>query len=180
MPEWLKQLLILHGSLGFADTLQQATQIPMNYERMQNRYSDKQLAGNYRMDAAGNPVLGFTPFFDANFAKQGLGRAGYTPVDPNQKFGDYVLGHEFGHAALYGGPLSPGLSNAMGDSDDREALADNFQNAVQFLRKNTREGYDKLSPVQKQIAALLLGADIFKDHAINKQVAVLSSILPLR
>src|SRR5258705_6673294 len=124
MPEWLKLLLMAHGSLGLADTLQSIIKQPIQYQRIAGDKSG--LAGRTK-----GLTIGLTPMFDKEFDTKGLYRTkDYVPVDSTQKFGDYVLAHEAGHAITHsdaGIDLSQYLDKPPETDKENEQLADDFQ-----------------------------------------------------
>lgn len=176
MPPWLRELLERSGSAGFVDSLQTLVGRPVRFEDLPPRSDGRrELGGKVRRERDGSPVIGLSPFTRQNFSRTGLARDGYRPADPHQKFGDYVLGHEFGHVVGSGGtaPVTLALSEALGDdvpqtNKANEALADDFQNAVQFLRHGTTDTLS-LDPRSRRVVRVLLKHDPYKGHALNRQ-----------
>lgn len=168
MPPWLKALLLANNSMGLADTLTQLYGQPVQFEKM---VSSKSGATG---KVLGPGRLGLTDIFAKDFTRPGMTRKGPNTADSSQKFGDYVLGHEFGHLNLRGdNDLSIQISEALeGDvpttNEENEELADSFQSAIQFLRGHKTEA-NRLSPKSLKIMEALLKQEIYKDHPINKK-----------
>lgn len=170
MPEWLRKLLIASGSLGFADTLQTLAGQPIPFQQMADRGN---LSAQVLRDRAGNPTgIGVTPFLGRNFMEMGMTRLGPRTGDPSTPFGEYVLGHEFGHLMTSGGqsPITLEISQGLGDNipqtnDQNEQLADAFQRSVQFLRKQSTDTAS-LDPTQRMIMNVLLNHAPFTQHPI--------------
>jgi hypothetical protein len=171
MPPWLIELLQKNNSLGFADTLATLAKIAPVYSMLQS--SDPRRIGNTNVDQQGNPVIALSKMFQQDYSKQGgSGYKGYKPVDKQQKLGDYVLGHEFGHVIASGANNNIGLTDQLNqlskDGYKDESLADDFQNSVQFLR-NPQADLSKLNERQMVITNILLQQPIYAQHPINQR-----------
>lgn len=178
MPPWLIELLKKNNSLGLADTLN--TLVPnTQFSRATSPYNDK-----FRAGITNGNNIGLTKFFDYYFKDIGMGRQGYKSVDPDQKFGDYVLGHEFGHRLTHDTELGTEISQALGDdvpSTEKgyEEFADHFQNAIQFLRSNNLDS-KKLTPQSRKIVNVLLKQKLYDKHPINqlsRSMVIISRLL---
>jgi hypothetical protein len=171
MPEWLRLLLSRHGSAGLVDSLSILTGMQPGYQQLpaQPRVMQDQpgqLAGRFFADAAGNPVIGLTPYTIQNFGNPANGI----------KFGEKILAHEFGHAAASGyGNI--GLANALAElypqredvEAESEALADDFQQAVQYLRPNRADDIGRLNPRTQRLLSVFLQQELYKNHVLNQQ-----------
>lgn len=173
MPEWLKALLLAHGSLGYADTL--ATLVgghPAYVQLPAQKVNGMEMGGGYFVDAQGNHTVGLTPSTIAEYGRKGTASyPGYKALDRNQLSGDRVLGHEFAHMARFAaggnGALAGMLSNVMPDAYDERA-ADDFQLAAQFLR-SCKTDMTRLPTRAQEITKILLSQPIYSEHALNKQ-----------
>lgn len=174
MPEWMKALLAAHGSLGFADSLAVLAGRAPSYESTPHQTMERGVtrAGRYSVDARGRPIIGLSRFAANNYgARLNPGVRGYRPADRNQKFGDYVVGHEFGHLIASGGGDNFKLAGDVAQLDPNaykdEQFADDFQNAVQFLRPGRTDTL-ALNPRSRRVMNVLLRHDPYKQHVLNK------------
>lgn len=171
MPPWLIELLNQQNSKGFVDTLSTLAKVLPTFASLQT--SDPRRMGNTNIDSIGNPVVSLNPQLQQKFARTGEGGySGYKALDPKQKLGDYVLGHEYGHVLASGAnnnfQLSEQLAALTSDGYKNEQLADDFQNVVQFLRHGPTD-ISKLNSRQSLIANILLQQPIYAQHPINQQ-----------
>lgn len=182
MPEWLKALLMAQGSMGFADTLHTLVGRPEYYQLANQQRKGVPVGGGFQVSDDYRPTMGITPLIMENFGNVGAKLyPGYQAVDPKQKLGDQVLGHEFGHMAVLGTrnfDLTDRLVAAYpgAQTTDKEGFADSFQNAVQFLRSHSTD-IGILSPASQRIARALLQEPIYSKHPLNQAVA-LQGVLP--
>jgi hypothetical protein len=180
MPPWLVELLMQHNSKGFVDSLSTLVGAQPQYVQLADRrLQNGNMGSGYFVDNQGNHSIGITPNTMRNFNVKGASNyPGYRAVDKKQKLGDQVLGHEFGHLAMFGAggnaKLQEDLSKIIPDVYDEKAM-DDFQNSVQFLR-NGQTDTTKLSPRQALITNVLLQQPIYKQHPINQR-RVLENIL---
>jgi hypothetical protein len=123
-------------------------------------------------DGAPTLLLSEHTLANARVPFSGYRKAGYVPVDSTQTLGEYVVGHEFGHMAVRGTnyDLVGALLDVDADAQHSEAFADNFQNAVQFLRSRSTDT-SKLSAPVRGIVSVLLRETIFARHPLNVRVA---------
>lgn len=152
MPEWLKLLLAAQGSMGFADTLHTLLGTVPQYQQMPNMFRGggdvMAMAG---FDRALNPTMSLTPEFSRQFNRRSQGT----------KRGEKFLAHEFGHLITGPGSKNPELGRMLIELDPEniqtekgnEAFADDFQQAMEFLRSG---GKRKVSKKARQIADVLI------------------------
>lgn len=183
MPPWLAELLAKHQSQGFLDSLSTLVGTQPNFTKVPDRSNRGSPVGALFDLINRQPTIGITPFTIRNFGNQGAKNyPGYKGVDKEQLLGDQVLGHEFGHVATMGSPnyslssalleLEPGATQGKA----KEEFADNFQNAVQFLRSHKTDTKD-LNPKSQAIVSVLLKFDPYKDHPINQMQEVMRQAL---
>lgn len=177
MPDWLRNLLLAYSSVGFADSLStlvgrepQFVRLPDSRQYASDRTAD--LGGQFYADKRGNPVIGLSPFTLHAYGRRGsAARPGYRAADSEQRFGDYVLGHEYGHMAASGVgnvELAQQLAEIEPNAEVDEPFADEFQNAVQFLRRHSTDTLKLNSPRSRKIMNVLLGHEPYGQHPINK------------
>ena len=162
----------MQGSLGFVDTLKTLTNTDPKFINMPsvvrsqgNRLGAFGLEGDDSFIGLAQAPI--TQNFDQTSGYRGYGKE----VPFNPKLGDYILGHEFGHAATLGKNknLSKELENVEGGTDPtNENFADLFQQSVQFLR-DPKADLSKLNEKQAIITNILLQQPIYAAHPINQR-----------
>ena len=187
MPPWLLELLKATGSVGMVDSLSQLSGVTPDFNRVK---ALQPLPGVHgapvaRVTQTGDkPTINITDQLFNQFAQplpKGYRGSDYKPVDPNQKFGDTALQHEFGHVAIFTmtqPEVLDGFFKAYpgADGSESEKFADSFQNAFQFLRSGERD-LTKLDDKTQLVAKALLKHPLYSQHPINEPARQLQQFI---
>jgi hypothetical protein len=171
MPPELLALLEKYNSRGYADTLSTLVgQRPTYNLQPVDVVRD---GGKVMAKVTGtNPDSATINLFPAMRKKFGektpTGRPGYTALDPSQQFGDYVLAHEFGHvASRSNSPLGDRMAELELEGGGNEQVADDFQQATQFLRSHSTDT-TRVPPRVKRMMDIVLQHHPYENHPITK------------
>lgn len=173
LAPWARALLEAGHSLGFVDTLSRLVGVRPQFARLPRLVvaPGQERAANLHHNERGYPIIGLSEHALTRFHERGVPtRASYRAVDTAQSFGDNTIGHEFGHLAASGirnAPLADALLDIDPEAETSETFADDFQNAVQFLRSHSRDT-SRLSPRSLRVMRVVLQFAPYANHPLNR------------